>query len=84
MTGVGRTRPDVAKNLEAVQARKLYVEDHEVRVLVGHPGDRLVSFEGKRAAVARVLQVAADDLHHRRLVIDDQDGGGARARSAWL
>ncbi len=72
--------PDLAGDVEPVDARQAKVQDHEVRVLGVDAHESLAPVPGTEHREAGALEVVAHDLGDLVLVVDDQN---RLHRSAW-
>ena len=70
--------PDPATELEPVDPGKHHVEDDERGRFRLEDPLRLLAVAGLQRAVAVAAEVARDDVAHRRLVVDNENGGHVR------
>ena len=74
MTGTCRIgSPDAAQHLDAVEPGHADVEQHEIGTQTAQRGERRLAIGRALDAEALALEVLAEHVAHRVLVVDDQD-----------
>ena len=86
MIGVRRPLADAAGHLDAVEVGQAEVQQDDVRRPGGRLDQGLLAGDGLDHPVALGAEGDAQEAHHLRLVVDDEDGAGdglaGRARRA--
>ena len=65
---------DVTRNVEAVDARKHQVEQHEIHIVRLEQLDRGRTLAGPQDVETCVLELELDEPRDRSIILDDQDG----------
>ena len=81
--GLGPSLLDLGQQVQPGAAGHRDVQRGEVDFELLEPIDAAAAVSASIAAVAGRAQPAGDQPSHRRLVIDDQDGGSGAGRRSW-